>query len=381
VTRFSHAGDIKKGMDYIYRFSVVGSNNDDEYVWRGAPSQTLKMAAIWSNCLLKYFRYSAAERLEKLGNPPAADAPPETADIAAMRERLTDQVSQLEGLSKRVVLAQSTVDNRIGQIRTMQRERYASQLRSRGDSPFGSQLWVAAGTKLAPAIAGFGKYFQNWFRDQQAAGTLFANITLFIAAVGVSIGLMALFFLTRLRQQFTPDILATTSPSVLDKKRATALRTVGYGVLTALIAAPVFGVAFEVGLFADGYAKLAQRIYLGTITLVATWTYCSCYLTPHSDQWRRIPIGSRRAARLRLLLIGIFTLFVYDRVASAIIEVTGLGVDVKSIQAILSASLFAILLCLVCNAKLWRSTAAPGQEADANIPASVISPSSGRRYS
>jgi len=73
-------------------------------------------------------------------------------------------------------------------------------------------------------------------------------------------------------------------------------------------------------------------------------------------------------------LIGIFTLFVYDRVASAIIEATGLGVDVKSIQAILSASLFAILLWLVCNAKLWRRTAAPGQEADANVPASVISP-------
>ena len=87
------------------------------------------------------------DQLEQLGPPPAEDQPPESADIATMRQSLTDQVNRLNGLSKRVVLAGSTANHLIGQARNLQRLRLISQIQARGPSPFSGQLWIAAGAR------------------------------------------------------------------------------------------------------------------------------------------------------------------------------------------------------------------------------------------
>jgi hypothetical protein len=79
----------------------------------------------------------------------------------------------------------------------------------------------------------------------------------------------------------------------------------------------LYGAAVETGLTGAESGDLALRVWLGTTALVVVWNFAQGVFSPHLAQWRQAPIESPEAARLRLLFLAIFVMFVIDRVLSA----------------------------------------------------------------
>ncbi len=312
-----------------------------------------------------------ADQLEKLGPPPADGQPPESPDIARVRKQLTDQVSRLNGLSKRIDLASDTVSRLIGQTRTLQRNRNSSRIRTRSALPFSAQLWTEAGAEIAPAVDRFTGHIVDQWNIERSSATLAADISLLVAALGVAIGLLTLPRLPRLRQ-FKPPLLNSPVPSAVEKKRYAAFHTLGYGLLAAGASLLLFGATVETGMLAEGYSDFALRSCLGSMVLVAAWNYLTCVFSPHRAQWRRVPVDSRQAARLRSLLMAGFALFVFDRIIFTAIELTNAGSELATVQLTLTNSLFAVLLWLSSSPRLWHSTPVSRQRESAD-PGTVAS--------
>ena len=132
-----------------------------------------------------------AGKLNELGPPPADGQPPESADITRTRKQLTDQVSRLDGLSKRVHLEDGSIGQLIGRARSLQRDRYMSSIQTRSALPFSAQHWATASADVEPVLSRFSGHFEDVWRDQRAAGTLTANVVLLLMALGLAVGLSA----------------------------------------------------------------------------------------------------------------------------------------------------------------------------------------------
>ena len=306
-----------------------------------------------------------ADRLAKLGPPPAEGQPPESADIAGMRKKLTGQVSRLNGLSKGIELAGSEANDLIDRARALQRDRSRSLIQTRSAPPFTAQLWTTAGAGIVPALERFSRHFEDHWQTQRSDVTVTANIVLLLVALGVSIALVMLPRIPRARQ-LQPELLATSSPSALDKIRSIAFRTLGHGLLVTLAGMPLLAAVYETGWLADGYHELALRIWLGCILWVIAWHYTRGIFSPHNAGWRRVPIGSREAARVRSLLLAILALFIFDRLIFTVMELTNAGIEVYSAHGTLSNSFFAALLWLTCSPRLWLSAAVSPQSEKAD---------------
>ena len=312
------------------------------------------------------------DKLNELGPPPADGKPPESTDIARMRKQLTGQVSRLNGLSKRIDLASNTVSHTIGQIRTLQRNRNSSRFLTRSALPFSAQIWAEAGAEIAPALDRFSGQVEDQWRIERSSTSFTADIALLLAALSVAIGLLILPRLPRLRK-FRPPLLSIPEPSALEKQRYTSLHTLGYGLLVAGAGLLLLGAAVETTLIAEGYGEFALRIYLGSVALVVAWNYFTCVFSPHRAPWRRAPVNSRQAARLRALLLAGFAVFVFDRIVITSMELADSGVELMAVHATLANSLFAVLLWLASSPRLWRSTSASLQ-ADLDPVTDAIQP-------
>jgi hypothetical protein len=236
-----------------------------------------------------------AGQLAKLGPPPAVGQPSETADIAGMRKNLTDQVSRLNGLSKQIDLTGDTINQLIGRTLALQRQRYLSSIQTRSAFPFSAQGWSTAGAEILPGFGRFSAHFENRWRAQRSEGILTDNVILLLAALSIAIGIIMLPRLPRLGQ-FGPHLLSNPSPSVLEKKRYTAYRTLGYGLLFTGAGGLLFAAAVETGFFTDDYSEFALRVWLAGIVLVVAWNHVTCFISPHLVQWRQVAASGNRLA-------------------------------------------------------------------------------------
>lgn len=83
------------------------------------------------------------QRLRQLGPAPGKRAPPESPDIARLRDELANEVSRLEGLKTTAELTNGAVGDLLDQIREQKRALFLSDLGTR-NSPFSPGLWTQA---------------------------------------------------------------------------------------------------------------------------------------------------------------------------------------------------------------------------------------------
>jgi len=296
------------------------------------------------------------DQFAKLGPPPVATQPPETADIAAMRKNLRSQVSRLNGLSKQIDLTRVTINQLIGRALSLQQQRYLSSIQTRSAFPFSTQGWSTAGAEILPGLSRFSAHFENRWSTQRSEGTLIDNVILLLVALAVAIGVTMLPRLPRLAQ-FDPHLLSKPAPSLLEKKRYTAYRTLGHGLLFTCAGGLLFSAGAETSFFTDEYSKFAQRVWFAGIVLAVAWNHVTGFISPHLVKWRQAAISSLQAIRLQYLLLAMILLFVFDRVVYYLIQLTNSGVELATAHATLTNSFFAVLLWLTFSPRLWGSAA------------------------
>jgi len=213
-------------------------------------------------------------RLKQIGQPPAADAPPEEASLAAERIRLNERRALLDSALKQTRLLVLRADNVSERITDRRRGLFTQQLFGRTSSALDPGFWIQATQALPDGLRGMILLGQGWM-DHVRLSTSSGRI----AAAGV--GLIVLFAGVGLllrwlgRQAFRPKELGTrfaksffaivsllritlTAPAVIAIAvlildafglMPERMRDVGFG-LAAAVGVACFGRGVAVGLFA-----------------------------------------------------------------------------------------------------------------------------------
>jgi len=321
------------------------------------------------------------QRLDDLGPPPAEGQPAESADIAKLRKSLTDEVSHLTGLSKEADLTRASVDRLVGRIRDLQGARFRSSITKRGVSPFSSEVWTKAAAEIPPALDHLTDHVVDWWRDQRSSGNWAANLVLLAASLVGAIGLLLLPRWSGWRR-FEAKLHEGSPPSAVAKRRRVAERALRRGLLTAGAGALLYLAAVEAGFISLTGQSFALRLWSGSVLLVAVWSYAGSVFSPRHPQWRVAQCSPMAARLLRTLFIAAFGLFVVDRIIVTGFELTGAGIELTLAQAALGNGLFAFLLWLLLDPKLWYTdgaspdpAAAPsGDSSDKSAKAEPVRP-------
>ncbi len=213
-------------------------------------------------------------RLKQIGQPPAADAPPEEAGLAAERIRLNERRASLDGALKQARLLMLRADDLSERITDRRRALFTQELFGRTSSALDPSFWVQASHAVPDGLRGVMLLGQGWLdhlRASATSGTIAAaGLALFVFFAGVG-----LFLRWLSRRDFRPRELGTrfaksffaimslvritlTAPAVIAVAvlildafglMPDRIRAVGFG-LAAAVGVARFGRGVAVGLFA-----------------------------------------------------------------------------------------------------------------------------------
>jgi potassium efflux system protein len=293
-----------------------------------------------------------SKRLGDLGPPPAEGEPAESADIAKMRTSLGDEVTRLTGLAKEAELSLAAIDRLISRIRSLQGAHFVSRITERSVSPFSSELWTNAAADLPPAINLLNRHVADWWQGQRESGNRVADRTLVVAALAAALALLMLPRWSHWRR-FEATLDEKTAPSLVDKRRRVAERTLSRGLLVAGAGALLYAAAIEVGLVEQAGRSFALRLFLGPAVVAFGWNYSRTVFSLRHPEWRLAQLDSKPAGLLRILFAAIIGLFVADRILAAGFGLSGAGIELTLAQSALGSSLFALLLWFSLSPGLW----------------------------
>ena len=289
------------------------------------------------------------QRLRQLGPAPGKGAPPESPDIARLRDELTTQISRLEGLSTTAELTDDTVGDLIDQIRDEKRALFLSDLGTR-NSLFSPNLWTQA---VDQAGAASDQTAKRW-RQRRQSEDWTADLALLLVALALAI---ALLLLPRWRpwRQFEAAVDDNPAPSTLDKRERMAGRSLSRALLATAAGAIVYLAAIETDLIGPQGARAGIRIWLGATTLVFVWNWAQTLFSVSKPEWRGVRCRPQAARRLQTLFVSAFGVLVFDRTFAALFQAAGVEIELELARATLSTTLFAVLLWGFLSPRLWQT--------------------------
>jgi small-conductance mechanosensitive channel len=114
----------------------------------------------------------AAARLKQLGPPPARDAAPEAAAVAAERERLTLAFGELDGALKQTRLLAVHADQLATRLAERQQTLYARELFERSASVLNPSFWIEVVQAWPEQLSKIGALLRWWANAVRARGPL-----------------------------------------------------------------------------------------------------------------------------------------------------------------------------------------------------------------
>ena len=114
----------------------------------------------------------AEARLRQLGPPPARDAAPEAAAVAAERERLSAAFGELDGALKQTRLLAVHAEQLATRLAERQQALYARELFERSASVLNPSFWIEAVQALPEHLRNYGALLRWWANAARARGPL-----------------------------------------------------------------------------------------------------------------------------------------------------------------------------------------------------------------
>jgi potassium-dependent mechanosensitive channel len=247
-------------------------------------------------------------QIDKLGPPPAANQPPESATVAAERARLNAMAGALDGAVKTTELAWVRAKQLIDRITVMRYQIFTRNLFDRRTSPLLPSVWRDVGERM-PTIIGRSKYYgSDWVYLVGRKASAVAAVTAGALAVGLMIWFTVQRIIARRRDRFG------AIPSFFDRIISAAV------VAPARMLAPLAAMGLlytgldSLELFFSPWERPAELTLVGALIFIAGSILASVALAPRQPQWRLIPVDDRTASRLLLFVKAILAVYILDTV-------------------------------------------------------------------
>ena len=278
-------------------------------------------------------------QIEKLGPPPAKDAEPEAASVAAERARLTAEESELSGAIKTLEVTWWRARQAIDKITDLRLQLFVKSLTQRMSSPLFNELW----SNLArdwPSVAWRIDYnVDDWLR--QASYKTYELTFLAAAAVGAYFLLKLLArFLTRYRQ--APGLPA---PSFFERAAAASWIAPVKALPAVFTAIGVYGALDKLNLlYYPTATPVGGALLRAVLIFAAVSALLSTVFAPKTPQRRLFPLSDRAARRICRLLKILAAIYCADLFLSAVGQTLYFPLSLSVVQSLIASIAFALVL-------------------------------------
>lgn len=295
-------------------------------------------------------------QIEKLGPPPAKDAPQESAQIAAERSRLNTLASQIDGAVKTAEVAQIRAQQLSSRVQELRQGLFARQiLRRTPHHPLRPVVWQQVVAEVPGAGRQIGAIAYNWWTV--AASQWLAVAALVAATFAAYVGLRALrrrLINARLRGQ------AGVVPSFFERA-ATAIWVAPAFALPMTAAALLLYVGLDsLDLLYLQTARFAETTLAAVLIFVAVASLARAILQPGRSRWRLLDLSDRTARTLHQIVRGIAAIYAFDLVLKEVIRILFLPLPVSVAEAFVASIALAVLLGALVLTPFEPRDLAPG---------------------
>ncbi len=247
-------------------------------------------------------------QIEKLGPPPAANQPPESATVTGERARLNAMAGALDGAVKTTELAWVRAKQLIDRITVMRYQIFARNLFERRMSPLLPAMWREVGERM-PTIINRAKYYGgDWLQWVGRKST---------AVTGVFAGsIFAWLIISPIVRRF---VIARRDqvdgiPTFFDRT-VSAAKVAPARILASITA---LGIVYQgldsLELWFSPWERPAEIALQGGLIFIVGSILASVALSPKQPRWRLIPIDDHTAARLLWFIKAILAVYILDTV-------------------------------------------------------------------
>jgi len=278
-------------------------------------------------------------QIEKLGPPPAKDAPAEAPTIAAERARLTALASVLDGAIKSTELTWVRARQLIERITVMRHAIFTKNLMERLPSPLLPGLWRDLFNE-APGVAHRFNYLaEDWLHWAEPK-----RLQLWLLFVAV---VLLFVILWRLTNRLTGRrLIAPEGPAPSFFERAKVVAWIAPLRALAVVAAAMllYGGLDALGLLYPPWVRAAAAVLKAVVIFSAVSALITGVLAPREPNWRLVTLADASAARIARLLIGMAAVSAVDVALTEISRAFFVPLTLSVVQSFVSSTAFAALL-------------------------------------
>lgn len=288
-----------------------------------------------------------------LGPAPAADAPPEAANIVERRKAITERLATVEGAIKEAELIVAEADRLLDEVSAQKRARFTDRLASRSRSPISSKVLSRAWSDSVQRLAAAGAELRAWWaQDERSAEPRMGSWKLPLAvAIAVLLAWPARLWLLRRFGYLSVDAEPTYGQRLL----AAAVT----GVIRSLLPSAAF-LAFYLGLregrlLSEAGIGFAWTAVQALIFVSFTRAFCWGAFAPDAPSWRLIPLTDAAALTVSRTVTALAAVFGADWVIGTLNEQTGASVELILLEQFTSGLLIAALLFVLLRPRIWQA--------------------------
>lgn len=291
-------------------------------------------------------------QIDKLGPPPAKDAPPEAPAIAEERARLNQFSAEADGAIRKMELAQVRGRQIVARIQVIRQEIFTTDLFRRTKSPLSPSVWIDFGHEVSIAARDLGDVVRNW-QDRVAPrlGQLFAVLGFGLVLFG-GLHVATRRLIARRVQPPGEDI-----PSFFARAGSAV-------IATPLILAPGAVAAISSYLLLDGLdllglqaGALTEGALTGYLAYAGVAGLAVATLAPERCCWRLFDISDRTAKTLSGLIKATAAVYAVDIFLRNMSSTLSLSLHLAVVLTLVTSIAVSTLIVAIARTPLEPRTA------------------------
>jgi len=304
-------------------------------------------------------------RLEQLGPPPDADAPPEDPKVAQDRKEQLKLQSTFDDLAKRAKLLQVQAEQLAAQIGERRRALFTSSVFQGGASILAPSLWIDVAKEAPDDFRSALTMLTDLYRQLQTAltGEKAAIGLALLAAILVTTFWAILAIVARLPHEKPHRELNTLRISVAALGSGLSVMIPPLGAVGALLA-----LVNWLGVSDPQLTLLGVNLIGVVLKLTVTLGMVTAVLAPYRIHWRPIDLTDRVARRLSNLIFVVIGVACLGKLVETMAETVGASLQVS----VAARGFFALAIGLILARGLYGIILSPDARVDGGKPANVV---------
>jgi len=279
-------------------------------------------------------------QIEKLGPKPKEEEAPESDQIRQVRDRLTDEKSQIAGALKASELALERVRQLAGRAQNLRQRIFADAVLAQGRSPLAPSLWRDVARDLPPGLAQFSSLFASWARVLEGQWLLLLSVLGFV--------LVIYEVLRRAMKRWRARGLAQHAgedPKSFFQRALAASWVTATLLIPGVVAAGICYIGLHVlQLLPTDVHTLAKVSLLAIVIVLTVWAMSYAILQPRRPAWRLFDLPSASAKRLAWIFTAMAGVYGADLVLQDLMQALFLPLPVRVAEAAIVTLASAALL-------------------------------------